>query len=126
MNYHDWVLLNQDRIAYLSIVKSFLHNDNKAWLEATRDQLLKCTFNGDTESRVVFKMHCKQAFGHAVADAQGAWNVLNAWSVFDLPRSANMEFVLVFEEESTTRIRGRNVTNSVLRELRAPLATPDT
>jgi hypothetical protein len=126
MEYHEWVSLNEDRISYLSIVTSFLRNDNKDWLDATRGQLVKCTFTHDTESYVVFKVYCKEAFSTTVSNVQGAWNVLNAWGVFDLPHSANMGFVLVFEEKSTTTIRGRNVTNSVRRELRVSLSTAST
>ncbi|KAH7076365.1 hypothetical protein BKA63DRAFT_489702 [Paraphoma chrysanthemicola] len=125
MNYYEWKKLSEDRIAYLGVVLRFLLNHNDEWRKAVRQQLTSCTFSGYNAGHVYFKIHCKDTLAQTVSDAQSAWDHLKGWGLFDLPRARNMEFVLVFTEQETSKIGGRSVTRSVVRELRFPLPKQD-
>ncbi|KAF2831100.1 hypothetical protein CC86DRAFT_134829 [Ophiobolus disseminans] len=121
--YQDWIYLEEDRIAYTGILQAFLHNDNKTWANDILDEKITAQRLGMTNSCATFKILCKKSFCHSVRDLQGAWDLLKGWGIIDLPRKAQMEIILAFEESETAVIDGYKVTNSLVREFRVPQAS---
>jgi hypothetical protein len=53
-------------------------------------------------------------------DAQTAEDLFKSWSLLDLTRKGNMDFVIACEQQSKVEIDGYQVKNSIVRKIHIP------
>jgi hypothetical protein len=108
-------------MSYMGFVQDLVSNQNQAWLHAIRKTCIKvyATITPGT-NQVSFRIICKKRFCKDTNDAQTAEDLFKSWSLLDLTRKGNMDFVIACEQQSKVEIDGYQVKNSIVRKIHIP------
>jgi hypothetical protein len=115
---HDWCP-GKTQIAYLDVIKNFLTNKNKEWLQVVynEDIEVQATFPYD-EDEILIHITCNETVWGRIAEpyTEGVANRMKAWALLDV-LFAKISFTIVYNEEITKIVHDRRVTNSTRHEI---------
>lgn len=117
---HDeWSAFKFEQMEYTHSIRNFIHNPNKSWLEAIREDKMTVTCAINEEScHDTFRILCREPICQTTTKSQPALDLLEQWGIFDLDVKKCTVFVMAYEDEQITERNGRKITNSVVREVR--------
>ena len=117
---HDeWSAFKFEQMEYTHSIRNFIHNPNKSWLEAIREDKMTVTCAINEEScQGTFRILCREPICQTTTKSQPALDLLEQWGIFDLDVKKCTVFVMAYEDEQITERNGRKITNSVVREVR--------
>jgi hypothetical protein len=128
MDLKDWEAYQYGLISRSTVVHRVVCNNNAKWIEDIREERMtvQCIF-GKTSSPITFRFLCKDRFceatkhGDASTHAEDAWDLLQAWGIFDLPSQDEMKFVVAFEAEKKIKKGVHELTSVEVREVRVKM-----
>jgi hypothetical protein len=104
---------------YTHSIRNFIHNPNKSWLQAIREDKMTVTCAINEEScHDTFRILCREPICQTTTKSQPALDLLEQWGIFDLDVKKCTVFMMAYEDEQITERNGRKITNSVVREVR--------
>ncbi|CAN9338346.1 unnamed protein product [Alternaria sp. RS040] len=116
---NEWSAFKFEQMEYTHSIRNFIHNSNKSWLEAVREDKMTviCTINEES-CHGTFKILCREPICQTTTESQPALDLLEQWGIFDLDVKKCTVFVMAYEDEQITERNGRKITNSVVHEVR--------
>jgi hypothetical protein len=115
----EWSAFKFEQMKYTHSIRNFIHNPNKSWLKAVREDKMTVTCAINEEScHGTFRTLCREPICQTTTESQPALDLLEQWGVFGLHVKKCTVFVMAYEDEQITERSGREITNSVVREVR--------
>jgi hypothetical protein len=115
----EWSAFKFEQMKYTHSIRNFIHNPNKSWLKAVQADRLTVTCAINEEScHGTFRILCRAPICQTTTDSQPALDLLEQWGIFDLDVKKCTVFVMAYEDEQITERNGREIINSVVREVR--------